>query len=196
MHRNTVSETFLTLEVQKLKGGLWDACCSQTISKLLFVKLPFLGCGIARGVQENLGLETTAVEDGKLSRWWWRMPLDSRQLDTVLADRLDPDVLDVRFDVRVEIDGALEFVQELALYVVFVDDAFTSLVHSDDARTVSCNLSNAEREVNEEILGIFVKSTEVRAGHVRRAPRLHQFFFRWYTRAFLLDEMARNECTS
>jgi hypothetical protein len=117
-----------TLEGQELKSRLWGAGGLQTVPDLRFVESPFLRRRVARGVEEQLALKAPAVEDGKFGgRWWW-MALGSRHPDTVLAHRRDADVLDVGLDVRVEVDGALEFVQELAFNDVFVDDAFAGVV--------------------------------------------------------------------
>jgi hypothetical protein len=92
-------ETLLTLKVQKLKGRLWDACRSETIANLLFVKLPFLRRGIAGGIEKKLCLESTTVKDGEFGRGRWWVAFYSRQPDTVFANSLDPNVLDVRLDV-------------------------------------------------------------------------------------------------
>jgi hypothetical protein len=71
-----------------------------------------------------------------------------------------------------EVDGALELVQELAFDDVFVDHAFPRLMHGDDAGAIGSDLSNAEWQVDEEVRWILVEATEISPGHVGRASGL------------------------
>ena len=61
---------------------------------LLFDQVPFLGRGVASGIDQDLGLISTLVEDCKFSCWWWRGAFDPRDADAV-STPLDDDFREV-----------------------------------------------------------------------------------------------------
>lgn len=50
---------------------------------LLFDQVPFLGRGVASGIDQDLGLISALVEDCKFSCWWWRGAFDPGDADAV-----------------------------------------------------------------------------------------------------------------
>lgn len=50
---------------------------------LLLDQVPFLGRGVAGGIDEDLGLISTLVEDSKFSCWGWWGAFDPGDADTV-----------------------------------------------------------------------------------------------------------------
>lgn len=74
----------------KFKSFNFPPCrVRKELIDLLFDQVPFLRRGIASGIDQDLGLISTLVEDCKFSCWWWRGAFDSGDADavsTLLAD--------------------------------------------------------------------------------------------------------------
>lgn len=78
-------------------------------------------CAVACCVEQQLTFEPTVIEDRELRGWWWRVPADVAELDSVFTYLFDFQVLGVGCNIAVEINRALQLIQKLAHDVVDVD---------------------------------------------------------------------------
>ena len=122
----------------------------------------------------QIGPKVTVAYDSKVK------VLRASDKDAVGPRLGDGDIGAVGGDIGVEVDATLELVQELAGYVVNIDEALCAWVLRYDGCAVCCYLGDAEWEVKEYVEGIFIERTEVGARHIGRA----------------FDQVARYERTS
>lgn len=166
-----------SLKVQDVEA-VQQAPFVQLALDLRLLDVPLVvGC-VSAGVHQNLQLVAALVEDGQLGGGRRRMAPDAGDVDAVLCGLgLDLDAAQVCLDVAVEVDVALELVQELASDRVGRDEAAQLLVFGDDAFALVGDFGDRRAEVDQGVDGVFVRAGEVSARGIRGT----------------LDEMAGNQ---
>lgn len=163
----------LHLELERVKL-IENPVFSQTIADDFLVELELLGRGIAAGINENLALVSPAVEYGQLGRGRRRGAADARDSHPVGANLFYTDIVEKCIHVTVQVDVALQLVEELALHGIRRDEAFPGLVLGDHAGSILRNLCDGVHKVIEVVEIMFVKRRVVgsrdEAGTLNQVP--------------------------